>query len=63
MASSNPNPDNERVQLNVTLPRETLEELRTVYSVGLEDSERIRQSITDALERRSAKELSLKKPD
>lgn len=63
MTSSNPNPDNERVQLNVTLPRETLEELRNVYSVALEDSERIRQSITDALERRSATELSLKHSD
>lgn len=63
MGASNSNPDSTRVQLNVTLPRETLEELRSVYSVALEDSERVRQSIADALEHQSAEEITIKRSD
>lgn len=52
--------EDERIQLNVTLTRETLDKLREVYPVALEDSERIRQSVTDAIERRNATKVTLK---
>jgi hypothetical protein len=57
---TNANDPEDRVQLNVTFRRETLDELNRAFPTALEDSERIRQAVAHALERHSAVEYTVR---
>lgn len=55
------NSADDRVQLNVTFRQKTLDELREVFPVALEDSERVRQAVDQAIERSSAAEYTIRR--
>jgi hypothetical protein len=52
----------ERVQINVTMTRRTLEDLRALFPVALDDSERVRRAVSESIERHRASEYSIRRP-
>lgn len=51
----------DRIQLNVTLTRAMLDQLREALPIALEDSERIRQAVADSIERHTATEFAVRR--
>lgn len=53
--------DEERVQINVTLKRSTLNEMRRAIPNALDDSERIRRAVSESIERNGASEYTIRR--
>jgi hypothetical protein len=51
----------ERIQLNVTLRKSTIDKLKEQFPTALEDSERIRQAVAESLERGNATEYTIRR--
>jgi len=49
----------DRIQLNITFRRETLDRLSEAFPTALEDSERVRQAVAQALEQTEATAYTL----
>lgn len=52
--------DEERVQINVTMKRGTIDTLRDMFPVALDDSERVRNAVYQAIERYEATEYMIR---
>lgn len=59
MTTESDRPDSERIQVNVTFKDVTLEELKDQFPSALDDSERVRRAVADALEIGRAKQFSI----
>lgn len=60
-ADGTPSRENERVQLNVTFRRGTLDELGEIFPTALEDSERVRLAVAQSIERGSAEAYMIRR--
>lgn len=52
--------DEERVQINVTMKRGTIDRLRVMFPVALDDSERVRSAICESIERHESSEYMIR---
>lgn len=61
MAEEPPNEgDEERVQINVTMKRSTIDTLRLMFPVALDDSERVRSAVHESIERHESTEYMIR---
>lgn len=50
----------ERVQINVTMKRSTIDKLRAMFPVALDDSERVRSAVYQSIELHEATEYMIR---